>query len=125
MINLIPKTIALINLGHFHKKTEIKSKYINKHLLAKFNQLNIIKGYGYKNGFHEIYFHTSCEIRVKVHTFYKTNSKLYITRNQISLKKMCLFSTVYLLSTPLGILTQYEAKNKNCGGFLIAKVTLY
>lgn len=125
MINLIPKTIALINLGHFHKKAEIRSKYVDKRLLVKFHQLNIIKGYSYKDELHQIYFYTSREVKIKVHTFYRTNSKLYMTRSQISFKKICLFSTVYLLSTPLGILTQYEAKNKNCGGFLIAKITLY
>jgi ribosomal protein S8 len=125
MVNLIPKTIALVNMGHFHKKSKIKSKFINEKLLEKFQQLNIIKGYAYVDGFFEIYFSVSNHTRIKVHSFYRTNSKLYITKNQIFLKKLCLFSTIYLLSTPYGILTQYEAKNKNCGGYLVSKITLY
>lgn len=125
MINLIPKTVALVNMGHFHKKSEIKSKFVSVTLLKKFHQLNIIKGYAFKDGFFKIYFHPLSETRIKVHSFYRTNSKLRITKNQIILKKMCLFSTIYLLSTPYGVLTQYEAKNKNCGGFLVSKITLY
>ena len=124
MINSASKTTSTINGAFLHKKFKLKMQFINKAVLVKLQNLGLIKNFQKKPDFFSIVLNRTMTKNVKIHTYYRTHSKLYISKTQILKKRIHLFSTVYILSTPFGLLTQYEALCKNSGGFIISKITL-
>ena len=125
MINSASKTTSTINVGFLHKKYKLKMRFINKAVLIKLQCLGLIKNFQKKSDFFSIMLNKTIGKNVKIHTYYRTHSKLYISKTQILKKRIHLFSTIYILSTPFGLLTQYEALRKNSGGFIISKITLF
>jgi hypothetical protein len=124
MINSYSNTISKLNLAHTHKCASLNSKFLKKSILIKVYKLNLIQGYKDAGVSVEILFSTTNQYNFKFKNYYKANSKIYFSKNQILKKKIHLFSTIYLFSTHLGILTQHELIIKNTGGFLITKIFL-
>ena len=124
MINKTINIINNINITTKHKKKKIQCKYIHPIILKKLYQLNLIKGFYKNKNIYEINLNDNNNPQIFIKIYFKSNSKINFTYNQIVKNKIHLFSTIYILSTPYGYLTQYEAYNKHSGGFLIAKIII-
>jgi ribosomal protein S8 len=124
MIRKINNTIATLNTAVLHKSRTVESRYIDKDLMRKMYELNIIKDFNEKKCSYTI---TKVilegKVRIYIKNFFRKHSKIFLSRNQILKKRLHLFSTIYLFSTNIGILTQHEMVNKRVGGFLITKIT--
>lgn len=121
MIRNAHHTINLINSSIKHKKKQILCNNVNTLILKKFYKLNLIEHFEIKNSFTKINFNPEFK-NFKIINYSRVNGKIFLTVNQIRVQRLNLYSTIYLISTNKGILTQYEALQNKCGGFLIAKI---
>lgn len=102
-----------------HKSVRVESRKLDLNVLKKLYMLNIIKNFKYSE------FKINGNIELKAKLYFKKNSKIYLSKKQILKKKLHIFSTIYIFSTNMGLLTQHEMINKNIGGFLILKLVIY
>jgi ribosomal protein S8 len=124
MIDKSAKIIHSINLSAVHKRSTINIKYVSSGILKKLYQLNIIKGFYKTNSNYIIKTNSTKNFNIFIKNFCRVGSKIHFTKNQLVKNKNHFFSTIYILSTPYGLLTQYEVIDKNIGGFLVAKILL-
>lgn len=122
MVEKISNTMGFISLGFSQKKNKIKIKIVDKKIINFFYDHNFISDLRILNNFYYLKLNLNGDIKIK--NWYRTNSKIYLTHNQLLKKKTNLFSTIYILSNSRGVMTQYEALKLNCGGILIGKIYL-
>lgn len=113
MIKKYNNTILSLNINLKHKKLKFHIKLTNYGILEKLCQLNLIKFFEKTPSGVTVYVNTRLSNIITIHQYNRTNSKIYLSKNQILKKKLNIGATIYLLSTPRGVLTQHEADRKS------------
>jgi ribosomal protein S8 len=122
MISSIPNILNGINMCLLRNNKILKLKQTHIKIIMFLYKNNFIESVSRAGGFY--YVKINLNMFLKIKNLYRSNAKLYISYNQIIKKKIYINSATYILSSHLGLINQYDAIKKKCGGFLVGKILI-